>query len=112
MATGKSTVGALMAERTGRRFLDLDAEIERTAEKPIARIIRDEGEAAFRRLEAQVLADAAATQQVIVACGGGTPCFGENLARMRRTGVVVALRASLDDILKRAGTGGASLETR
>src|SRR5687767_15355547 len=106
MATGKSTVGRLVAARMRRRFVDLDEEIERAARKTVPEIFKEGGEPAFRRLEAEALAWAVGETDLVVACGGGAPCFGDNLTRMRGAGIVVALRASLETVLRRAGLGG------
>jgi shikimate kinase / 3-dehydroquinate synthase len=106
MATGKSTVGRLAAERLGRRFVDLDDVIEERAGRRIGEIFRQEGEEGFRRREAQALAVVAGEPDAVVACGGGAPCFGDNLERMRGAGIVVALRASLAEILRRAALPG------
>lgn len=54
MAAGKTSTGRALARRTGRRFVDLDEEVERRAGRTVPEIFRDEGEAAFRRLEAEV----------------------------------------------------------
>jgi 3-dehydroquinate synthase len=107
MATGKSTIGALVAERLGRRFVDLDARIEERAGMPVPEIFRQWGERGFRERESEVLAEVAAERGVVVACGGGTPCFGDNLQHMRARGVVVALQASIDEVLRRALAPGA-----
>src|SRR5262245_29246182 len=107
MATGKSTLGRLAAERLGRRFVDLDDLIEERAGKRIGEIFREEGEEGFRRHEAEALSAVTAETDVVVACGGGAPCFGDNLDRMRAAGIVVALRASLEEILRRAALPGA-----
>ena len=103
MATGKSTVGPMLAERLGRRFVDLDERIEAERKKTIPAIFAAEGEPAFRRYEAEALGHVAAERDVVVGCGGGTPCFFDNLRLMRTAGPVVALLASLDEILLRAG---------
>lgn len=103
MATGKTTVGRLVAEKLGRAFVDLDERIEAAAGKSIPEIFKAEGEIGFRRLEAAAVQAVALDVDQVIACGGGAPCFGDNLARMRATGVVVALRASIDEILRRAG---------
>lgn len=105
MATGKTSVGRLVATELGRRFVDLDAEIERTAGRSIPDIFKTDGEPAFRRLEAEVLGKQLDTRGAVIATGGGTPCAGDNLERMRNAGLVVALEASLETILGRAAPG-------
>lgn len=101
MASGKSTLLRALAERVpSRRYVDLDSETERRAGKSIAAIFADEGEAHFRRLEDEVLADMCGTDAV-VACGGGTPCRPGAMDRMLATGTVVWLRAGLDITLRR-----------
>ncbi len=107
MATGKTTVGRLVAERLGRRFVDLDERVAERAGMSVPEIFKTQGERAFRDREAATLAQVAAERGVVVASGGGTPCFGDNLTRMRAGGVVVALRASMQTVLARALAPGA-----
>lgn len=71
MGAGKSTVGQLLADRLGFAFVDLDAEAEERAGKPVSEIFADEGEAAFRVLEADVTEAADRVTPVVVATGGG-----------------------------------------
>jgi len=106
MATGKTTVGKLVAERLGRRFLDLDGLIEETAGKTIAELFRSDGEPAFRRAETQALRAALATEDTVVATGGGAACREDNLQAMLAAATVVALSATPLEVLRR--TGGAS----
>jgi len=73
MGSGKSTVGALLAERLGWVFIDFDDEIERRAEIPVSEIFRRDGEAAFRKLEAEVGADLLKSEGAVLASGGGWP---------------------------------------
>ena len=68
---GKSTVGAALAKRLDKKFVDLDAEIERRTGHNIPDIFAQEGEAAFRRYEADVLAEVAKGNSQVIACGGG-----------------------------------------
>jgi shikimate kinase len=103
MATGKTTVGRLVAERLGRQFLDLDQLIEQTAGVPVAELFRSAGEPAFRRAEAQALHGALGTTETVVATGGGAACREDNLEAMLARGTVVALSATPLEVLRRTG---------
>ena len=103
MGTGKTTVGRLVAGRLGWRFVDLDAVIEELAGKKIPDIFRGEGEAAFRRLEAAALGRALGGERTVLATGGGAACQEANLAMMLERGRVVALSATPEEVLSRAG---------
>lgn len=74
MGSGKSTVGPLLAGELGWRFHDLDTEVEARVGRPIARIFREDGEAAFRREEDLVAREFLGRGQVVLAAGGGWPC--------------------------------------
>ncbi len=105
MAAGKTSVGRALAARSGRRFVDLDDVIAALGE-PVAQLVgRDEAE--FRRREAAALAQviAEADDATVIATGGGTAAFGDNLARMRDAGLVVALGVDLDEVARRAADG-------
>ncbi|PSQ80834.1 MAG: shikimate kinase [Bacteroidetes bacterium QS_8_68_15] len=94
MGSGKSTVGPLAAVRLGWRFLDLDELIAERAGRPIPAIFAAEGEAGFRRREAEALrAVSREERDAVVATGGGTLVQPENLKRARASGTVVYLRA-------------------
>jgi len=108
MAAGKTSVGRAIAARTGRRFVDLDDEIVVADYGSVAALVaRDELE--FRRREAATLARVivAARDSPIIATGGGAAAYGDNLARMRAAGAVVALGVDVADAVKRAAGGGA-----
>ncbi len=106
MGAGKSSVGECLAREIGYRFLDLDREIEQESGHSVAAIIRDDGEAVFRRLEAAALRRAASLSDVVVACGGGTLSLPENRELIARTGFSVWLDAPLDIMLDRCRGGG------
>lgn len=92
---GKTTVGQELAALSGRPLVDLDGEIVRRAGRSIPDIFRDEGEEAFRALEAQVLADVCAKDGQVIATGGGSVLREDNRAALRRTGRVYFLRREL-----------------
>lgn len=80
MGCGKSTIGRTLADKLGCKFVDLDDEIEKEAKKTISKIFESKGEAYFRRLESKVLKTTLARKEgMVLALGGGTPCFNNNL---------------------------------
>ena len=102
MACGKTTLGkALERAFPGElSFVDLDEYIESKAGKTVRAIFADEGEAAFRRMESEAIAEVA-ERYSLVACGGGTPCHGRNLELMLSRGTVVWLEASRERSVSR-----------
>ena len=100
-ATGKTTVARLLAAHTGWPVIDADVEIERRAQKSIARIFADDGEPAFRDLEAQVIADLCRQPPLVLAAGGGAPLRPANRAAIRAAGKVVWLTARPETIFTR-----------
>ena len=92
MGCGKSTVGRLLGQQFALPFLDIDAAIEQSEGRSISQIFREQGENHFRGLEQKELNELAGGPQ-IVACGGGLPCFEDNLLRMKQKGKVVYLEA-------------------
>jgi len=92
-ATGKTTLARLLADKLGWQWADADVEIERRAGKSIARIFAEDGEPAFRDLEAQVIADLCRRENLVLAAGGGAPLRPESRRRMREAGSVVWLTA-------------------
>ncbi|HOU15899.1 MAG TPA: 3-dehydroquinate synthase [Anaerolineae bacterium] len=103
MGTGKTTVGREVARRLGRAFVDMDDIIAARAGKPIPRIFAENGEAAFRALEAAVCAELSAQDGLVIATGGGALVDAENRRVMQRGGVVICLDATPDEILRRVG---------
>lgn len=106
MGAGKTAVGRALAKQLGWRFIDLDEEIEKQAGRSITKIFRASGEAEFRRLEAETLAEL--LQQLrkgkaaVVALGGGAFVQRENAEKLREAGVpVIFLDAPLEELLRR-----------
>jgi shikimate kinase/3-dehydroquinate synthase len=102
MGAGKSTVGPRLAERLGRPFVDTDEVVRKRAGKEIAEIFEVDGEAAFRALEAEVVA-AAGAEGAVVALGGGAVAQPGAAARLAESGTLVYLRARPETLLARIG---------
>lgn len=100
MGAGKSTLGKLLAQELGYRFLDTDAVIEAAAGQPVTEIFAKSGEAAFRELETQVLGQAAAYQQMAIATGGGIVLQRQNWSYLRH-GIVIWLDVPLEQLRDR-----------
>ncbi|MDB4968262.1 MAG: 3-dehydroquinate synthase [Myxococcales bacterium] len=103
MATGKSTVGLLLAAKLERRFADLDAVIEEEAHMTIAEIFFNERESGFRAREAAALRRVAAQGPQVIAVGGGAPAHGDNMDFMLHAGKVICLTAGVDELVRRIG---------
>ncbi len=110
MATGKTTVGRLVAEHLGRSFVDLDQVIEEAAGMKIAEVFRTAGESAFRRHESEALVRALDRQDTVIATGGGAACREDNLGTMLARAKVVALSATPAEVMRRTrGVSGRPL---
>jgi len=106
MGSGKTTVGQIVAERLGRQVRDSDEDIEAQTGRTVREIFEHDGEAAFRALESQVLADAlASTVPLVIAAAGGVVLLPENRTRLRDGAFTVWLRADPAVLVDRVGTG-------
>jgi 3-dehydroquinate synthase len=103
MGTGKSAVGREVARQMDRPFLDMDAEIEARAGKAIPRIFAEDGEPAFRKLEADLCRELSAREGLVVATGGGALVNPDNRRVMVAGSTVVCLSATPEVILQRVG---------
>jgi shikimate kinase len=103
MGAGKSTIGRMLARRLGRCFVETDDVIAATAGCTIPEIFRRDGEARFRALEAEVLAQLSEKCGDVVATGGGMPCAEGRMEALRALGTVVWLRSPFDEMYARAG---------
>jgi len=103
MGTGKSTVGRLVAERLGWRFVDTDQVIEARAGCTVADIFATQGESAFRQLEAEVCADLAAQDRIVIALGGGALLNPHTQTIMLASSLLICLDATLDTLIARVG---------
>lgn len=101
MATGKTTFGKALSRATGRRFIDLDFYIEQRYHATVREIFDVKGEAEFRRIEREMLHETAGFEDCIISCGGGTPCFFDNMEFMNAHGTTLWLRASEETLFSR-----------
>lgn len=100
--SGKSTVGRLVAEKLGLDFFDLDAEIEKSQGRTIAEIFSEDGEDLFRKTEAEILRNTIANKSaIVIAAGGGTPCFYDGIKLMNESGVTVYLETPIEILISR-----------
>ncbi|MDP6339005.1 MAG: shikimate kinase [Candidatus Marinimicrobia bacterium] len=100
MGSGKSTVGKILGKKMGMPFLDLDHYIEVKSNKSISEIFKNDGESHFRELESEALTHIEKSN-VVAACGGGIILSKENRDKLKSTGKVVLLQASIPEIAKR-----------
>jgi len=106
MGAGKTTVGGICAERLGRPFVDTDDVVEMLAHAPVAEIFANDGEARFRELEKQAVADVCGSPEpLVIACGGGAVLDPANRRLLRASGRVVWLRAPVSVLRARVGDG-------
>ncbi|EFB31817.1 shikimate kinase [Segatella oris] len=94
MGAGKTTVGKALAKELHMPFYDLDWYIESRMHKTVKAIFDERGEAGFRKIEHNMLHEVAEFEDIIISCGGGTPCFFDNIDYMNRQGETVYLKAT------------------
>lgn len=101
MASGKTTVGKLLAEKLDYRFTDLDDEFEILTGMTIAEYFMKNGEKAFREKEREILRCHLTDTETVIATGGGTPGYSDNMELMNRHGVTVFLDVPVEIIVRR-----------
>jgi shikimate kinase len=101
MGAGKTTIGRLLANALGVKFYDSDKEIEHRTGVGIPMIFEFEGEAGFRKREAEVLDDLTAIHPIVLATGGGSVLLPENRQVLQARGFVVYLQCPVDKQLER-----------
>ncbi len=106
MGCGKTTTGALVARRLGWDYRDSDADVEALTGRTVPEIFAIDGEAAFRKAEAEVLATACTQEQpAVIAVAGGAVLSEDNRELIRACGTVVWLRAEPHRLAQRVGDG-------
>ena len=94
MGSGKTTVGRALAKEIGMPFYDLDWYIESRMRKKISQIFAERGEEGFRKIECNMLHEVAEFEDVVISCGGGTPCFFDNIDYLNQQAQVIYLKAT------------------
>ena len=92
MGAGKTTIGKALSKELGITFYDLDWYIESRMRKTVSEIFAERGEEGFRKIEYNMLHEVAEFEDVIISCGGGTPCFFDNMDYLNQQGQVVYLK--------------------
>ncbi len=94
MGAGKTTIGRELSRQVGLPFYDLDWYITSRMRKTVKEIFDQQGEEGFRRIERNMLHEVAEFENVIISCGGGTPCFYDNMEYLNAQGDTVYLKAT------------------
>lgn len=95
---GKTTIGMLLAQRTGKKFVDADEALEQRVGRPITEIIPTEGESAFRQMETDTLAQLGKQSGLVIATGGGCVTQERNHPLLHQNGTILWLTRSIDKL--------------
>jgi len=106
MSSGKSTLGKKLARALNYKFADLDKLIEKDQQAGIPSIFREKGETYFRETESRILKKILPESGIVLASGGGTPCFYDNMDYIRSLGISIFLDVPAADLVKRIENHG------
>lgn len=101
MGSGKSTIGKQLASKLRYEFIDLDKLIESDYHITIPELFATKGEGEFRGMEHNTLKKIIQKNNVVIACGGGTPCYYDNMELMNRNGITIYIKMSADTLISR-----------
>jgi len=105
MGSGKTTVGRPLAKALGLRFIDMDHYLTDTRHKTIPELFEEFGESGFRNVEREILTELISLDEVVIATGGGAPCFFDNMDAMNRAGHTIYLQVSPEGLAARLKHG-------
>ena len=111
-AAGKTTLGKLLSKRLGWPYLDVDRGIEQRSGKTITQLYQERGNAHYRDVEAQVVADMCREDECVIAFGGGSLMREESQKAARRRGFVAYLQAPVEELWRRVEADPRSSDTR
>lgn len=94
MGAGKTTLGRQLAKDAGLMFYDLDWYIQNRMHRTVSQIFAEGGEDGFRIVERNMLHEVAEFEDIVLSCGGGTPCFYDNMDYLNKQGDTVYLKAT------------------
>ncbi|WP_353720612.1 shikimate kinase [Dyadobacter sp. 676] len=106
MSSGKTTLGKKLARALNYQFVDLDKLIEKDQEMEISAIFKQKGEDYFREVESRILKETATQKGIVLASGGGTPCFFDNMQVIKQMGISIFLDVPAEDLAKRIENHG------
>lgn len=106
MGSGKSSLGRQLAREMKREFIDLDKYIEERFHATIRQIFDRHGETEFRKIERNIIHEVAEFENIIIACGGGTPCHYDNMDYMLSHGLTIYLNVSPEILALRLSLPG------
>lgn len=105
MGSGKTTVGKALSASLGMPFYDLDWYIESRMRKTVKQLFDEKGEDGFRKVERTMLHEVAEFENVVISCGGGTPCFFDNMDYINQQGESVYLKCTPDVLFQHLKMG-------
>ena len=104
MRCGKTTLGKKLAKDLNYNFIDLDNYVEKRTNKTIIEIFENKGEKEFRIVEKESLMEVCKKDNIVIATGGGTPCFFDNMQKILGSGKAIYLKMKIEDLLERLET--------
>jgi shikimate kinase len=109
MGSGKTAMGKLLAKRHGLTFIDLDSYIENKYRRTVAQIFAENGESGFREIERNCLREVAEFEDVVIATGGGAPCFFDNMDFMNQCGETIYIHLTPEHLSERLSSSRAGV---
>ncbi|HOY32077.1 MAG TPA: shikimate kinase [Bacteroidales bacterium] len=102
MGSGKTIIGSMLAEKLSWHFLDMDILIKKKSGKTITKLFELHGECTFREMERDLLSEIfTIDKNLVVASGGGAPCYSGNMDRMNKNGITIYIKLSPDLLFER-----------
>jgi len=101
MGCGKTATGWRLAQKIGWQWLDTDKFIEQRYRKNLPELFDETGEEKFRKIEHNILLEVAEFNNVVISCGGGLPCFYDNMEIIKNAGTTIYLKDTADNLFER-----------